>query len=127
MSGRLWSAGLRFQMRLMTWNLRPLRCSIIRGGMEQYLTPMGPTKLHVNPIFEIGPLEPRFEQWLVRAPPARPPGSNRQGHCCARRAVRALCLSAAAWSCPCPPGAALAPPALAGLQCVLGSEPVAGV
>jgi formamidase len=33
--------------------------------MEQYLTPMGPTKLHVHPIFEIGPLEPRFEQWLV--------------------------------------------------------------
>ncbi len=33
--------------------------------MEQYLTPMGPTKLHVNPIFEIGPLEPRFSEWLV--------------------------------------------------------------
>lgn len=42
-----------------------LKCSIIRGGMEQYLTPMGPTKLHVNPIFEIGPLEPRFSEWLV--------------------------------------------------------------
>lgn len=26
---------------------------------------MGPTKLHVNPIFEIGPLEPRFSEWLV--------------------------------------------------------------
>jgi Acetamidase/Formamidase family len=25
----------------------------------------GPTKLHVNPIFEIGPLEPRFSEWLV--------------------------------------------------------------
>ncbi len=36
------------------------RCDIIRGGMEQYLTPMGPTKLHVHPIFEIGPLEPRY-------------------------------------------------------------------
>lgn len=35
-------------------------CEIIRGGMERYLTPMGPTKLHVNPIFEIGPLEPRY-------------------------------------------------------------------
>jgi formamidase len=33
--------------------------------MEEYLTPMGPTKLHVNPIFEIGPLEPRFSEWLV--------------------------------------------------------------
>eukprot|EP00884_Botryococcus_braunii_P016343 jgi/Botrbrau1/3392/Bobra.0337s0033.1 len=42
-----------------------LKCDIIRGGMEQYLTPMGPTKLHVNPIFEIGPLEPRFSEWLV--------------------------------------------------------------
>lgn len=42
-----------------------LKCSIMRGGMEQYLTPMGPTKLHVNPIFEIGPLEPRFSEWLV--------------------------------------------------------------
>lgn len=37
----------------------------MRGGCEQYLTPMGPTKLHVNPIFEIGPLEPRFSEWLV--------------------------------------------------------------
>ncbi|MCO5591220.1 hypothetical protein L7F22_045201 [Adiantum nelumboides] len=42
-----------------------LKCDIIRGGMEKYLTPMGPTKLHVNPIFEIGPLEPRFSDWLV--------------------------------------------------------------
>jgi hypothetical protein len=33
---------------------------VIKGGMEQYLTPMGPTKLHVNPIFEISPLEPRY-------------------------------------------------------------------
>ena len=33
--------------------------------MEQYLTPMGPSKLSVNPIFEIGPLEPRFSEWLV--------------------------------------------------------------
>uniref|UniRef100_A0A0C9S545 TSA: Wollemia nobilis Ref_Wollemi_Transcript_13340_1660 transcribed RNA sequence n=1 Tax=Wollemia nobilis TaxID=56998 RepID=A0A0C9S545_9CONI len=42
-----------------------LKCEIIRGGMDKYLTPMGPTKLHVNPIFEIGPLEPRFSEWLV--------------------------------------------------------------
>ncbi|KAK9795218.1 hypothetical protein WJX73_003612, partial [Symbiochloris irregularis] len=41
------------------------KCDIIRGGMDKYLTPMGPTKLHVNPIFEIGPLEPRFSEWLV--------------------------------------------------------------
>lgn len=26
---------------------------------------MGPTSLHVNPIFEIGPVEPRFSEWLV--------------------------------------------------------------
>ena len=31
----------------------------------EYLTPMGPTPLHVNPIFEIGPMEPRFSEWLV--------------------------------------------------------------
>ncbi|XWS45167.1 hypothetical protein CRYUN_Cryun15aG0113200 [Craigia yunnanensis] len=37
-----------------------LKCEIIRGGMKEYLTPMGPTPLHVNPIFEIGPVEPRF-------------------------------------------------------------------
>ena len=41
------------------------RCEILRGGMEQYMTPMGPTKLHVMPLFEIGPLEPRFSEWLV--------------------------------------------------------------
>lgn len=42
-----------------------IRCDIIRGGMKEYLTPMGPTPLHVNPIFEIGPVEPRFSEWLV--------------------------------------------------------------
>ncbi|XP_020676721.1 uncharacterized protein LOC110095497 [Dendrobium catenatum] len=42
-----------------------LKCEIIRGGMKEYLTPMGPTALHVNPIFEIGPVEPRFSEWLV--------------------------------------------------------------
>ncbi|XLR50429.1 hypothetical protein S83_001101 [Arachis hypogaea] len=42
-----------------------VRCEIIRGGMREYLTPMGPTPLHVNPIFEIGPVEPRFSEWLV--------------------------------------------------------------
>ncbi len=44
---------------------RARRCEIMRGGMEQYMTPMGPTKLHVMPLFEIGPLEPRFSEWLV--------------------------------------------------------------
>uniref|UniRef100_A0A0E0C849 dCMP deaminase n=1 Tax=Oryza meridionalis TaxID=40149 RepID=A0A0E0C849_9ORYZ len=38
---------------------------IIRGGMKEYLTPIGPTPLHVNPIFDIGPVEPRFSDWLV--------------------------------------------------------------
>ncbi|XP_062102909.1 uncharacterized protein LOC133813892 [Humulus lupulus] len=42
-----------------------LKCEMIRGGMKEYLTPMGPTSLHVNPIFEIGPVEPRFSEWLV--------------------------------------------------------------
>ncbi|CAN8229059.1 unnamed protein product, partial [Cochlearia groenlandica] len=42
-----------------------LKCEIIRNGMKEYLTPMGPTPLHVNPIFEIGPVEPRFTEWLV--------------------------------------------------------------
>ncbi|KAJ0963433.1 hypothetical protein J5N97_028555 [Dioscorea zingiberensis] len=42
-----------------------LKCEIIRGGMKEYLTPMGPTPLHVNPIFETGPVEPRFSEWLV--------------------------------------------------------------
>ncbi|OMO56502.1 Acetamidase/Formamidase [Corchorus capsularis] len=42
-----------------------LKCEIIRGGMKEYLTPMGPTPLHVSPVFEIGPVEPRFSEWLV--------------------------------------------------------------
>lgn len=33
--------------------------------MKTFLTPMGPTELHVNPIFEISPLEPRFSEWIV--------------------------------------------------------------
>ena len=47
------------------YNVMIIRCEIIRGGMKEYLTPMGPTPLHVNPIFEIGPVEPRFSEWLV--------------------------------------------------------------
>ena len=46
-----------------------LKTSIIRNGMAEYLTPMGPTKLHVNPIFEIGPCEPRFSEVPCRLLP----------------------------------------------------------
>jgi len=42
-----------------------MKCTIFRNGMKQYLTPIGPTALHVNPIFEISPLEPRFSEWIV--------------------------------------------------------------
>lgn len=41
-----------------------LKCSIIKGGMK-LLPAVGPSPLNVNPIFEIGPLEPRFSEWLV--------------------------------------------------------------
>ena len=64
----------------------------MRGGMEQYMTPMGPTKLHVMPLFVIGPLEPRFSEWLVFEG-ARPwPQSKRSARCC-RRAALPLCMS----------------------------------
>ncbi|XP_024535804.1 putative formamidase C869.04 [Selaginella moellendorffii] len=39
-----------------------LRCEILRGGMKDY---MSPTNLHAQPFFEIGPIEPRFSDWLV--------------------------------------------------------------
>jgi formamidase len=42
-----------------------LKCTIVRGGMAQFLTPVGASPLQVNPIFEISPLEPRFSEWLV--------------------------------------------------------------
>lgn len=35
-----------------------LRCTVIKGGMK-LLPVVGPSPLSVNPIFEIGPLEPR--------------------------------------------------------------------
>jgi formamidase len=41
-----------------------LRCTVIKGGMD-ILPVVGPSKLSVNPIFEIGPLEPRYSEWLV--------------------------------------------------------------
>ena len=44
-----------------------LKCDIIRGGMKKYLTPMGPTELHVMPIFEVSPLDGSrwYSEWLV--------------------------------------------------------------
>ncbi|KAL6512835.1 hypothetical protein OROHE_019625 [Orobanche hederae] len=56
---------LTYQILRRRCNLIHDRCEIIRDGMKKYLTPMGPTPLHVNPIFEIGPVEPRFSEWLV--------------------------------------------------------------
>jgi len=41
-----------------------LKCTVIKGGMDM-LPKNGPTPLHVMPIFEIGPLEPRYSEWLV--------------------------------------------------------------
>ena len=41
-----------------------IRCTVIKGGME-LLPVIGPSPLSVNPIFEIGPLEPRYSEWLV--------------------------------------------------------------
>ena len=41
-----------------------LKCSVIKGGMD-ILPVVGPSPLSVNPIFEIGPLEPRYSEWLV--------------------------------------------------------------
>merc|ERR1712151_1173162 len=41
-----------------------LKCTVIKGGMK-LLPAVGPSPLNVNPIFEIGPLEPRYSEWLV--------------------------------------------------------------
>jgi formamidase len=41
-----------------------LKCTVIKGGME-LLPSVGPSPLSVNPMFEIGPLEPRYSEWLV--------------------------------------------------------------
>ena len=41
-----------------------LRCTVIKGGMKM-LPVVGPSPLCVNPIFEIGPLEPRYSEYLV--------------------------------------------------------------
>jgi len=41
-----------------------LKATIIKGGMKM-LPVVGPSPLCVNPIFEIGPLEPRYSEFLV--------------------------------------------------------------
>lgn len=41
-----------------------LKLSVIKGGMK-LLPVVGPSPLSVNPIFEIGPLEPRYSEYLV--------------------------------------------------------------
>eukprot|EP00747_Dinoflagellata_sp_TGD_P149419 gnl/TRDRNA2_/TRDRNA2_177008_c0_seq9.p1 gnl/TRDRNA2_/TRDRNA2_177008_c0~~gnl/TRDRNA2_/TRDRNA2_177008_c0_seq9.p1 ORF type:complete len:452 (-),score=96.09 gnl/TRDRNA2_/TRDRNA2_177008_c0_seq9:90-1445(-) len=41
-----------------------MKTTIIKGGMKM-LPKVGPSELSVNPIFEIGPLEPRYSEWLV--------------------------------------------------------------
>jgi len=41
-----------------------LKATIIKGGMKM-LPVVGPNPLCVNPIFEIGPLEPRYSEFLV--------------------------------------------------------------
>lgn len=41
-----------------------LRCTVIKGGMK-LLPVVGPSPLSVNPIFEIGPLEPRYSEFIV--------------------------------------------------------------
>ena len=41
-----------------------LKTEVIKGGMK-FLPVVGPSKLNVNPIFEIGPLEPRYSEFLV--------------------------------------------------------------
>jgi len=41
-----------------------LKLSVIKGGMK-LLPVVGPSPLSVNPIFEIGPMEPRYSEYLV--------------------------------------------------------------
>jgi len=41
-----------------------LKVTVIKDGMK-LLPAVGPSPLSVNPIFEIGPLEPRYSEWLV--------------------------------------------------------------
>lgn len=41
-----------------------IKCMVIKGGMKM-LPVVGPSPLCVNPIFEIGPLEPRYSEYIV--------------------------------------------------------------
>lgn len=41
-----------------------LKCTVIKGGMK-LLPAVGPSPLSVNPLFEIGPLEPRYSEYIV--------------------------------------------------------------
>jgi len=41
-----------------------MKATVIKGGMKM-LPVVGPSPLCVNPIFEIGPLEPRYSEYLV--------------------------------------------------------------
>ncbi|EOD35659.1 Formamidase [Emiliania huxleyi CCMP1516] len=41
-----------------------LKLTVIKGGMK-LLPVVGPSPLSVNPIFEIGPMEPRYSEYLV--------------------------------------------------------------
>jgi len=41
-----------------------MKTTVIKGGMKM-LPVVGPSPLCVNPIFEIGPLEPRYEEFIV--------------------------------------------------------------
>jgi len=42
-----------------------LKVDVIKRGTSTYLPSVGPKPWSVNPIFEIGPLEPRYSEWLV--------------------------------------------------------------
>ncbi|KAG0575139.1 hypothetical protein KC19_VG321200 [Ceratodon purpureus] len=57
-----------------------LKCSIMRGVMEQYFIPMGPGKLNGNPIFEIGPASP--SGWCLRASRSAPWSHASPSGCC---------------------------------------------
>ncbi|OSX79755.1 hypothetical protein BU14_0071s0011 [Porphyra umbilicalis] len=42
------------------------KASLIRGGVQKYLTPTCASKpLSVYPLFEVSPIEPRYTEWLV--------------------------------------------------------------
>jgi len=41
-----------------------MKAEVIKGGMKM-LPVVGPSPLCVNPIFEIGPVNPRYSEWLV--------------------------------------------------------------